>query len=278
MNIMKHAIMVIGNGSNSAVLQQTINHFDDDEIDFFIHWDRDDKVPVLHSKYSKIVFVKRRKVNWGGSSLVYAERDLMNNVFHFNREYDYVHLISSSDIPLMTKEYFKEYFKDDLYLGFVPQNIVLRDIKRLEYYWPTDYINGKGKFGKIILRVSEALNKILGINRLSHKNINVGKGCEWFSIKYKFLNEILKYAHMEIFKYTYAADEMYLQTVLNSYEITSQKELNDCQMAARYIDWNRGRPYVFKLSDISELKKLVNTKYAFARKVYDADIVEKIFI
>lgn len=275
---MKHAIMVIGSGSDSVVLQKTINHFDDDEIDFFIHWDQDDKAPVLHSKYSKIVFIKRRKVNWGGSSLVYTERDLMSNVFHFNREYDYVHLISSSDIPLMTKEYFKDYFKDDLYLGFVPKDIVLRDIKRLEYYWPTDYINGKEKFGKIILKVSEILNKVLRINRLSNRSIKIGKGCEWFSIKYKFLNEILKYNHMDIFKYTYAADEMYLQTVLNNYKIISHKGINDCQMAARYIDWNRGRPYVFGLSDVPELRKLVNTNYAFARKVYDANVMKKIFV
>lgn len=48
-------------------------------------------------------------------------------------------------------------------------------------------------------------------------------------------------------------------------------------MAARYIDWKRGTPYVFGNKDLSELKNVVNTKYAFARKVNDASLVNEIF-
>lgn len=36
---MKHAIMVVGFGNDTSILQKTINILDDTDIDFFIHWD-----------------------------------------------------------------------------------------------------------------------------------------------------------------------------------------------------------------------------------------------
>ena len=48
-------------------------------------------------------------------------------------------------------------------------------------------------------------------------------------------------------------------------------------MAARYIDWQRGTPYVFTKNDVPELKNVVNTKYAFARKVKDPNLINDIF-
>lgn len=44
----------------------------------------------------------------------------------------------------------------------------------------------------------------------------------------------------------------------------------------RYIDWNRGNPYVWKINDY---KELINSEYLFARKFdYNIDryIVDKI--
>ena len=52
---------------------------------------------------------------------------------------------------------------------------------------------------------------------------------------------------------------------------------NDNAQAARYIDWKRGTPYIFSAKDIEELKKVKNTKYAFARKVTDSNIIKNVF-
>ena len=68
-----------------------------------------------------------------------------------------------------------------------------------------------------------------------------------------------------------------VQTILGRFEAQVPKNNNDNYQAARYIDWNRGTPYVFTSKDIKELKSKVNTKYAFARKVYDSSIVSFIF-
>ena len=36
---MKQAILVMGHGEQSTILQKTIDILDDKDIDFFIHWD-----------------------------------------------------------------------------------------------------------------------------------------------------------------------------------------------------------------------------------------------
>ena len=74
---MRHAIMVIGTGGNASILQKTINYLDDKDIDFFVHWDAKYKKPTVRSNYSKIIFIKQEKVNWGGSSLTFAEYRLL---------------------------------------------------------------------------------------------------------------------------------------------------------------------------------------------------------
>lgn len=48
-NEMRHAIMVLGSGDNSEVLQKTIDHLDDPEIDFFIHWNLKYELPKLNA-------------------------------------------------------------------------------------------------------------------------------------------------------------------------------------------------------------------------------------
>lgn len=270
---MKHAIMVIGHGYHANVLQKLIAHFDDVNIDFFIHWDKKFPIPQLTSKYSKIIFIPRISVNWGNYTQIYAEKRLLEYVRKYKECYNWVHLISATDIPLMTKNYFLHFFnKDHLYLGYV--NNSFKERYRLSFWFPIDHIKVRNRH--LFIQFIKIINMILHIDRLRGKNIAFEKGCNWFSIPYYYIDTILNYPHMSIFHHAFLPDETYLQTILASYKPKVIFE-DDNTMAARYIDWNRGAPYVFGQNDILELKKLVNTKYAFARKVYDETIVDKIF-
>ena len=85
-------------------------------------------------------FVKKRlSVKWGGQSLIIATlRVLLDLVRNNNKEYDYVHLISANDIPLMTKNYFKNFFVSETYIGF-DKNFSKNEIKnRVVSFW--DYM------------------------------------------------------------------------------------------------------------------------------------------
>lgn len=268
---MRHAIMVLGSGNDAQILQKLIEHFDDPEIDFFIHWDLKYKLPRLKAKKSHISFVPRIKVYWGTSTQVFAEQKLLQSVWKSKEKYDYIHLISSTDIPLMTKQYFKCYFNKPLYLGFSPRS--KEEYRRLSFYYPIDHCNIRNH--KMFMHLIKAFNILLHIDRLENKNIVPMKGPNWFSIRSTFLPTILNYGHMDIFNHSFLSDETYLQTILGNYRPEHLKE--DNKMAARYIDWHRGKPYVFTKEDIPELKEKVNTRFAFARKVEDPRLINGIF-
>lgn len=274
---MRHAILVVGYGNDANVLQSTINHLDDPMIDFFVHWDLRFDLPRLQSKRSKIFLLKDRiPVYWGTYAQIKVEKLLLHSVEANPINYDYVHLISSNDIPLMSVDYFNTFFKKDIYLGFVPSKTV--DSTRISYYYPV-LSNYRSKLGQAILHGVIIINKLLRINRIDHGKykLNINKGPNWFSMRSRLIPRILDFQEQKIFKHSYCADEIYLQTIFSQLKPDDSKMVNDNEMAARYIDWERGHPYIFKSSDVPELRKVVNTKYAFARKIIDPEVLIRTF-
>lgn len=271
---MRHAVCVIGFGDHAYVLQKTINILDNKNIDFFVHWDARYKIPRLHSKLSEISYVKDRiPVKWGAQGQIQATLKLLKLV-HKHSFYDYVHLISCNDVPLMTSNYFIDYFTNEVYLGFNDHfsNDELK--KRLGFYYP---LNMDFKKHGITTKIEKLGNIIFKINRVKYyPEIRFKKGPQWFSIKSKYVSEILNFNN-SIFMHGYCADELFVQTILGRFEAQEPKNNNDNFQAARYIDWNRGTPYVFTSKDVDELRSKVNTQFAFARKVSDPSIVDAIF-
>lgn len=262
--------MVIGHGDNADVLQETINVLDNKNIDFFIHWDKKFKKPNLLSHDSHIYFIKSLNVGWGTDSLMIVELKLLSAVNKANR-YKMAHLISSADMPLMDSKYFIDYFDGQKsYLGFSDDN-TKKFNKRLSYYWPKFSLRNKRILTKLIL----AYNRLFHINRLKNKDITLKKGPQWFSINTNLIPEILDFDKNPFFN-TYCVDEIFIQTILSRFSPKKIVE-NDNVQAARYIDWNRGKPYTFSLKDVDELKKVKNTNFAFTRKVCDPTVVKKVF-
>lgn len=270
---MKHAICVIGYGS-SRVLQETINHLDSPNIDFYIHWDKKYPLPKLQSKFSKIFLLKNRvNVHWGTYTQIQAELNLLKAVKDSN--YDYVHLISSTDIPLMTLSYFENFFKKDFYIGFqhpLGPNVY----KRLSYYYPIDKLNISNKLW--LIKIIKVINILFGVDRLKNQKERIKKGPQWFSIKGKYINRILSF-DTSIFKNTFLCDECFIQTIFG--DIDTGLSIDDNMQAARYIKWNGRKnsphPVTFNKNDISELKQHINENFAFCRKVTDPEIINLLF-
>lgn len=285
---MKHAIMMMGYG-NGKVAQKTIDVLDDPDIDFFIHWDKKYSIPNFQSKLSNIYYLKDRKsVNWGTDMQTIVEKQLLMSVYN-RHEYDYVHLISCNDMPLMTPEYFKKYFENKPYaigfLGYLDKQIY----RRISGYFPIRHINVRGTIRYwLIIKFMDYLNILLHINRVKNKPLE--KGCNWFSMDIQYVKKILQFSDFKMFMNTFTGDEFYVQTVLHDLKPKSIEEKYDyysddyrmtksSEMASRYIDWMRGKgkPYVFKQSDATFLCSIVNTEYAFGRKVNDPKVIDKVF-
>lgn len=270
---MKHAICVIGYGS-SGVLQGTIKHLDSPNIDFYIHWDKKYPLPNLQSKFSKIHLLKDRvNVYWGTYTQIQAELKLLEAVKNSN--YDYVHLISSTDIPLMTLSYFESFFKEDFYVGFQhPLNSKVYN--RLSYYYPIDKLDISNKLW--LVKIIKVINMLFGVDRLKNKKETVKKGPQRFSIKGKYVNKILNF-DTSIFKNTFLCDECFIQTIFS--DIDRGLSTDDNMQAARYIKWsgakNSPHPVTFSKDDIPELKQHINEKFAFCRKVNDPEIINLLF-
>lgn len=279
--------MVMGYGNSADVLQETINILDDYDIDFFIHWDKKYKIPNLYSRKSKIMFVDRISVNWGTDTQIKVENKLMTSVLDSKNNYDYVHLISSNDMPLMDVVHFKNFFKaGTYYVGYLDylENYAVKNIK---YYYPIRFFNVRNiLWKKFIIKIIRFINQIFQVDRIGDSTVE--KGCNWFSMDIKFVRRVIKYKDINRFMNTYTGDEFYVQTILKdlkpvnlskryNYYSDDYRMTKSSKMAARYIDWYRDRPYIFLTSDFEELKDKLNTKYAFARKIYNPEIIKKVF-
>lgn len=83
-------------------------------------------------------------------------------------------------MPLMTPDYFKGYFKNEAYIGFVVP--VPEDAKlRVQYYYPNNVDFRKFKLIRILF---DYINKLFRINRLKNKELKIYKGPSWETVKY----------------------------------------------------------------------------------------------
>ncbi|WKF84158.1 beta-1,6-N-acetylglucosaminyltransferase [Lacticaseibacillus pantheris] len=267
----KHAILVEGSG-DGAILQSTINVLDSDNIDFFVHWDKKFARPHLVAKQSRIFFLKAQKVFWGTYSQIKVTVRLISMALSSPTEYDFFHLISESDFPLMNVHYFNKYFerhRSDL-VGFSSQNDA-NAIKRISYFYPLDGINIRSRTGNRLLRASRLINRSLGIHR--RIGFDVYKGSNWFSVGRESAQRIVNFKSMNTFKHSYLADELFVQSIVGKYT-TPILSNDDNAQAGRLIDWVKGNPYVFADGDLDYLISKTNGSFLFVRKIHDFRVAE----
>ena len=98
------------------------------------------------------------------------------------------------------------------------------------------------------------------------------KGAQWFSIT----DNMAKYVvdNFRIIKkqmrFSFFTDEIFLQTLAMMSPYRDKVQNNNL----RFIDWQKGNPYVFRLEDYN---RLMNSGFLFARK-FDNNIDNKIIL
>lgn len=271
---MKQVILVMGHGEQSTILQKTIEVLDDKDIDFFIHWDKKYKQPDIRAKHSTVYFVRPRlNIAWGTDTQIKGEILLLKEAYKSIQNYKMFHLISAVDMPLMDVSYFKKFFNGNRsYLGFDNNSSTVAN--RVRYYYPFSNINFRTHplWTKIVILT----NRFLQVDRWKkYKETSIYKGPNWFSLNREDVSKVLE-ANLNKFFHSYCADEVFIQTLLPQLN-NHNHQSNDNFAALRYIDWNRGQPYLFQMSDVEELRKVKNTEYAFARKISTPRLIDKVF-
>lgn len=284
---MRHAVLVMAHG-NLKVLTICMRILDSELFEFYIHIDAKTNVDtnclLKICKHSKVFITKRIPVYWGDFTQIEAELLLLKNAVKGN--YDYYHLISGADLPIKTSTQINNFFERAENNGkiFVKPFYTSQEFKknknRITWKYPFIYKmkRDSNKYKNLLKKV--LFTRVLKIpksknNLVKSMRWNVYIGETWFSIPH---DVVLKLIDMEgfirkYFKDGYTVDEAFLITIVKNIP-----ELNKRHSAirTRYIDWKRGNPYVWKITDANEL---ISSDCLFARKFdYEQDnkIVEYI--
>lgn len=285
----KHAYLIIAH-NNWNILKLLIKALDREENDFFVHIDAKvknfDKSQYENLvKHSKIYFIERKSVLWADYSQVEVSLDLLK-FSNSKLKYSYYHLLSGVDMPIKSSQYIYDFFEKSKkeYVGIVSKNLYYA-VRRVKYYHYLVKFNSfrNHKSLKGMDRLIELVQRVFGVNRLRNNDIVICDGWQWFSITNDFCEFILsksKYIK-NTFDYTIAPDELVFQTLLYNSKFIENVAVygNLLDGTMRYIDWNRGTPYVWG-QDNEDFKTLINSPYLFARKFdenVNMDLVNDIY-
>lgn len=271
--------------SQFDLLKKHIQLMDHEHIDIFIHVDKKsaafnpDEFSYITTK-SKVTFITRQKVSWGGYSLLGCELALLREAKNGN--YDYYHINAGDSLPLKSQDEFLEFFeKNDgkEFLEIQEGAIAEKSISdRFRYYhFFQEWIGKPKKNSPLVLidKVSLKLQEALGVDRLNHSAGELKKGLTWCSLTHNFVSYILSQENeiRKKYQFTFVPEEFCFQTVAWNSPYRENIENN----SLRYLDWKKGGgPYTFREEDFD---RLINSDCLWARKFnekVDPAIIDKI--
>ena len=154
----KHSYLIISHG-NIKILEMLLSAIDDDCNDIFVQVDKKaEEFPFAKIRdtvhRSKITFIERISVNWGGYSLAKVEFELLKEAT--KTEHAYYHLLSGVDFPLMSQDAIHCFFDENAgkeFIAFDQCAERMEEFKdRIRYYhWFQDKIRlNKGKIVAVL--------------------------------------------------------------------------------------------------------------------------------
>ncbi len=288
----RHAYLILAH-RNWNQLSILISLLDYKDNDIYIHIDKNsffgekERKQIKDScKESQVVFVERRSVGWGDYSVVDAELLLLKTAVC--KGYLYYHLISGMDLPLKTQREIHAFFQRNSgkeFIHYLDDVWKEKTSTRVQCYWPLQRVCASKRGKGIFFFLQRALVKIqifLGVNRA--KEYALQTGSQWFSITNELAKKLC--ANDKIikkrFSRTFCCDEWVVQTMADELGFRQKcyhpGASSTKETILRYIDWEKGNPYIFRLEDLSDL---LNSNCLFARKfddTIDSQIIESVYL
>ncbi len=270
----KHAFLLqVHNNKNQLI--KLLTYLDHPDNDIFVHIDEKsselDGIENFKTMYSKLVFLPRIRVYWGGYSQIQVEMELLKVSTNTNK-YDRYHLISGVDLPLMTVKELHSFFDEKPKTEFIhfdiDQNNEMISRRVAQFHWLRNRVDRTQRFLCGIEKLSLIVQRFLGVNRWKNCDYVLRKGANWFSITDECARYICSKEEWvnQHFKYTKCCDEVFLQTLVYNSKFRDNlypKTKDIIYENMRLTDWKRGNPYTFRIEDI---EMLFSSGYVFARK------------
>lgn len=259
----------------------------DQSDDFYLHIDSKVEIPQFIYQDVNIKLVdqpNRQRTRWGCIEIVDATMELIR-LAKKNTDYDRYVLLSGHDVPLVTKDEFKQNLSSDInYLSVWSEieknkiNIKHHDLFKRHWYKSkfTNLREGSGENSKFKLYLCYWLNRLIKLIPLDKRDFQYPtyfKGSQWWCLTHDAVSYVLNNYHNNNvrlqFSRMHAPDELVFQTIMMNSKFSKKvgpkvEQLNKVQ-GIHYIAWgNMGNLFPLKLSDLINAKKL---GLLFARKI-----------
>lgn len=275
----KHAYLILSDSVN-LVLNACLRLIDDKRNDIYILFDKkshisDDKKKFLISTltYSKLEFLPEITVNWGGRSQIEAPLILLE--FARKQGYIYYHFFQGSDLPIKSQNAIHDFFANNYGKEFIQiekKRTQMAENKVWYWHW---FCHNRFFRKNIIMKMLNfgfvKLQKVLGVSH--NRDIQLYQGSALFSITDKCADYVLSQKNWikRRFRFSLAADEVYLQTLLmNSNFCNSIAEISsEVTCNARLIDRTRpdgkNSPHIWRYEELTYILEQPANR-CFARK------------
>lgn len=296
---MQHAYLIMAH-SDFYLLQKLIQVIDNPNGDIFLHLDAKNKyanedIKKLKEsvKYSQLHIYSQIPVIWGSKTQIDCE--LFNAASNLWKLYILPFIVRSGFLVKTGFRYSRIFQRNNgrefLAVDTNPLNRELM-IERIDHY---HWIFNKRYLTMRFNQLSRPVEKCLGIHRLNDKErACFAKGMNWASMTKPFLQCILREQEkiQKMARHTLCFDEMYKQMIYmahqNEFQLYKGINLSEaniqtprCQLEAdatmHKVDWERGTPYTYRMSDYNEL---ISSHCCFARKFnssIDRNIIDKLY-
>ncbi|WP_231427164.1 beta-1,6-N-acetylglucosaminyltransferase [Pedobacter sp. Leaf250] len=266
---------------NPQQIMMMLNAMEYPNFDFYIHVDK--KVDIKDFLYLQdlpnVYFISNRTVcNWGGFQFVTAIFKSLDEVIQKNINYEFYNLLSAQDYPIKPMNIIADFFKDNIGKSFISYDMEGNEQwwahakSRYETYHFTDF-----KFrGKYFL---QRLINYVTPKRKFPISAKLYGTCvsSWWSISKNaavYLNDYVKNNDklMRFMKYTWAADEFLIATLL----MNSPHQKYIVNNNLRMITWEDSLPNPIILTT-KNFDAISESKMFFARK-FDIAVDREILI
>ena len=271
----KHAFLIIAHNEYD-ILKRLVALLDDERADIYIHIDKKSEMPEkIETTKSNLIFVPRLKVYWGDSSQIKCELGLLKAATE-KAQYDYYHLLSGSELLLVSNEKLYKFFDDNYgynFIGFDPRfDSEGSEIDKVKYY----HLFNRAKHS-LPKRITLSVQKKLKVNRLKNVDFKIYKGSNWISITDEFARYVLSKRNFirKHFGFTCCGDEIFIHTLLMNSGFKDK-----IKNPMRYIDWSIAGSASPKTLTMDDLNKIYSSGNLFARKFssnVDTGVIDYIY-
>ena len=273
---MKQAIIITAY-TDFERLQLLVNRLKED---FYLYIHIDKKSKQIGEKeiewlknISNCYVIKRYHINWGGMNHLYAIIELMKEIAK-RRDVNYIHIITGQDYPIRTnKEIYDIVDKNPraIYVYTIPKEQYTNKIKkRYWYHWYFDIFNERSKYGHLMNRLLECINKLFPKRRKigDYQEEQIYKGLVYSSfpidvLKYiiSFIKENKKY--MEDLATCKIPEEFFFQTILKNSKYAENIQNDNL----RYCVWEERDGNSPAILDERDYEEIIHSNKIFMRKV-----------